>query len=137
MALFLAMSTVILLIAVGLAMMGFWLVMPFAGLEMLGLGAALLMVDYQNQYREVVSVDDQTVTIASGHKQAQKTCEFDRHWTTVLLESGNTANQPKRLLLRSKGRQVEVGACLVSEDRTDLWRTLKQLVEQPVMRRGC
>ena len=111
--------------------------MPFAGLELAGLGLALLMVDYQNQYREIVRIDNRTVKFASGHRQAQKTCEFSRHWTTVVLERGYTVNQPNRLLLRSKGRQVEVGACLVSEERNDLWRKLKQLVEQPGTKLSC
>lgn len=128
---FLGISAVILVIAVGLTLMGFWMVLPFAGLELTALGAALLMVDYKNQYREVVRVSEQTVSIASGHKGPQKSYEFNRRWTSVLLQAGVSDNHPEKLLLRSRGRQIEVGACLVPEERSDLWRTLKKLIEQP------
>jgi len=128
---FVGISAVILVIAIGLTMMGFWMILPFAGLEMLGLAAALIMVDYKNQYREIVSISEQTVKVASGHREPQKSCEFNRHWTSVLLQTGVSVNHPEKLILRSQGRQVEVGACLVPEERSDLWRKLKKLIEQP------
>ncbi len=128
---FLGISVVILVIAIGLTMMGYWLVLPFAGLELVGLGAALIMVDYKNQYREIVSISEQTVKVASGHRQPQKSYEFNRRWTSVSLQAGVSMHHPEKLILRSQGRQVEVGACLVPEERSDLWRRLKKLIEQP------
>lgn len=129
--LFLSLAGIILVVATGFTLMGFWMILPFAGLELAALAAALTYVDYQNQYREVVRVDDVTVSVASGYRRQQQECEFKRGWTSVLLRQDGPHNQPSKLLLRSAGKQVEIGACLESDDRKDLWRELKQVIEQP------
>ncbi len=129
-ALFSSLAVIILVVATGFTLMGFWMILPFAGLELTALAAALMYVDYQNQYREVVRVDDATVSVASGYRRQQQACEFKRGWTSVLLRQAGPHNQPSKLLLRSAGKQVEIGACLEPDDRTDLWRELKQVIEQ-------
>ncbi len=130
-ALFLSLMGILLVVATGFTLMGFWMILPFAGLELIALAVALAYVDYQNQYREVVKVDEVTVKIASGYRKAQHACEFKRGWTSVLLRQSSRQNQPSKLILRSAGKQIEIGACLEADDRKDLWRELKQVIEQP------
>lgn len=130
-ALFASLAGIILTVSIGFTVMGYWLVLPFAGIELAALAAVLVYVDYQNQYREIVSVDELSVKVATGYRRAQQAWEAQRHWTTVLMSSGRSPGHPGKLLLRSGGRQVEIGACLVQEERADLWRELKQIIEQP------
>lgn len=129
--LFLSLTIIILVVAAGFTLMGYWVILPFAGLELAALATALVYVDYQNQYREVVHVNDHTVKVESGYRKAQSACEFKRGWTSVLLRDESKHNRPSKLVLRSAGKQVEIGACLASDDRKDLWRELKQIIEQP------
>ncbi len=52
---------------------------------------------------------------------------FQSGWVRVLLTS---AGPRRHLLLVSHGRELEIGAFLADEERTELWRKLKVLLAQ-------
>ncbi len=55
-------------IAVGLTVLGFWLVLPFAGLEMLALGSGLYVVACRCYECEVISISDDSIRIEKGRR---------------------------------------------------------------------
>ena len=124
-------STLILLIAAGFAMMGLWLVFPFAGLEVLVLSAVFYTLIGKGVRQEVVHVNSERVRVEAGGRHLEQSCCFHRVWTQVLLEPEKIRGYPTRLLLRSAGKQVEVGAFLNNDERQTLWLRLKQLIEGP------
>ena len=114
-------------IAIGFAMVGLWLVLPFAGLEMLVLVLAFSVVKKSSACREVVSVVDENIIIETGRTRPEKSCVFQRAWTQILLQAPQIKGYPSRLLLRCGSRQVEVGACLNNDERHALRRRLLEL----------
>ena len=99
---------------------GFWVVLPFAGLEMLALAAGLWWSMRGNSYREVVSVDDEHVRVEAGHRRPERRWIFRRAWLQVRLESGPNRNSPTRLLMTSSGRGCELGRCLTDDEREEV-----------------
>lgn len=124
-------SGVILMIASGFAMMGLWLILPFAGLEVLVLVAVFYVLAGNGARREVVHIDSKQVRVEAGRQCLEHSCCFHRVWTQVLLEPEKIRGYPTRLLLRSAGKQVEVGAFLNNDERQALWLRLKQLIDGP------
>lgn len=118
-------------IAVGFAMAGLWLVLPFAGLEMLVLIFAFYAVKKSSACREVVSVIDENIIVETGRARLEKSCIFQRAWTQVLLQAPQIKGYPSRLLLRCGSRQVEVGACLSDDERQALRQRLIELKRLP------
>jgi len=118
-------------IAIGFAMVGLWLVLPFAGLEMLVLIFAFHTVQKSSASREVVSVVDERIIIETGKTRPEKSCVFQRAWTQILLQAPQIKGYPSRLLLRCGSRQVEVGACLNNDERQALRRRLLELKGLP------
>lgn len=120
--------TVSLSIAGAFAAMGFWPVLPFAGLELLGLGVALHLSLRRGRVREFIRIDERSVVIASADAGRTVEHRFARPWTRVELRAGAVATWPSRLLLGAMGRTVEVGAFLTESERRRLGARLAELL---------
>lgn len=107
-------------IAIGLALLGLWLVLPFAGLEMLALGIGLYVVACRCYECEVISINDDSIRIERGRDYPREQWTLGRMWARVVLERCPRAWYPSRLLIRSHGRSVEVGRFLDEEERQRL-----------------
>ncbi len=127
----LGMCGICLGIAIGFAMLGLWLVLPFAGIEMLVLVLAFLSVRRTVERREVISVDEERIVVEAGRLEPEQSCVLQRCWTRVLLELPKISGYPSRLLLRCGSRQVEIGACLSNEERECLRQRLDALTGLP------
>ena len=123
-------SAVALTVAVGFALMGFWPIVPFAGLELAALGAALWVSLKRNRYREVLGFEGGRVTVGFGWMGQGASAEIDwaRPFTRVSLEPGATRNSHNRLYLTSSGQRVAIGRCLTDAEREALHTRIKGLL---------
>jgi uncharacterized membrane protein len=112
------------------AMLGFWPILPFAGLELLALGAALTFSLRRNRYREVVSFDGAAIRVEVGElgRGIGSRVDLSRSRTRVLLERGPYRNSPTRLLLSSGGKRLELGRCLTDDERGRLAARMRELI---------
>ncbi len=117
-----------LAVALAWSLAGFWLVLPFAGLEVVVLVAVFRHVLHQGQFREVIRIGRDRVTVQTGRGRPERECHLPRPWTRVVCEPGPFRGYPCRLWLRARGRQVEVGSCLTDPEREALWQRLKVLL---------
>jgi len=105
--------------------MGLWLVLPFAGFEMLILALALYVCISRACVREVISIEHDTIEVARGGKRVEKRYCFQRAWAHVVLKRPEIDGYPRRLVIRSRGKEVEVGSCLKNEERSALANALE------------
>jgi uncharacterized membrane protein len=125
---FLAVAGLSLTIAAGFAALGFWPILPFAGLEVGALGACLYFCARRGQRRELITVAEDLVEVQKGARRPQQGWRLPRPWTDVALQRRGAAWHPSRLLLRARGEGVEVGEFLTEEERQDLARDLRRLL---------
>ena len=125
---FASIVAVSLTVAGSFAAVGYWPILPFAGLELLALGAALKVSMRRGRMREVICVDDRHVKVRKTSVNRHREYEFIRPWTRVELEQPPTPHWPNRLLLRSMGRSVEVGSFLTDSERTGLKTRLAEVI---------
>jgi len=109
----------VLSLAIGLSFfsMGLWLVLPFAGLEILVVGLAIGYAIRRSEGYECVTVTEHDVRVEKRESGAARRYNFQRYWTQVRLESGPSRLQPRRIMVGSHGRFVEIGREFVDEDR--------------------
>ncbi|QQX86106.1 DUF2244 domain-containing protein [Cupriavidus necator] len=109
---YLSILTVSLVIALFFAWQGSWLVLPFASIELIGLGIALLVYARHATDYERVSITDGMLVVetASGTKVTRQ--EFNPRWVRVELGESFRA----LVTLRSGRREVQVG-CYVDPYR--------------------
>ena len=117
---------------------GLWLVLPFAGAELLAVAAAFYLVLIRLQRIEVVSLRGEEVTVERGRKGPEEQTAFPRAWAQVVLEEPPRGLGASHLFLRSHGRQTELGAGLSNEEREHLGEALVRALDrgQRLTRRG-
>jgi uncharacterized membrane protein len=123
---FATMCTLSMGIALTFYLLGAWLILPFAGLEMAGLGAALYYCAYRAGRVEVVTIHAGVVEVAKGRGKLTERWTFPRHWAQVSLEAPSHEWYASRLRIVSHGRGVEVGGCLNEDERRGLAGELMQ-----------
>ena len=74
-------------IAVGLTILGFWPVLPFAGLEVIGVGTALWITRRRARQRQVILIDQDRVTVLLEESRTRRESVFARHWAKVTLRT--------------------------------------------------
>lgn len=129
----LTISTVALGIGMAFAVMGFWVILPFAGLELAALGAGLYVSLRNNAMREVVTVTQDRVRIETGRVDAPESRirhEFMRAWVRLDVEPGRTTGGAGRLRLGASGQLIELGACLSEQQRLGLAQRLTKVLAQ-------
>jgi uncharacterized membrane protein len=108
--------------------LGFWPVLPFAGLEFVLLILALRWSMQRGRQWQRIEITATDVVITRLHGAEEITTRFPRHWTSVRLSHPRSALHPCRLLLESSGRACEVGGFLTEDERRALAARLTELV---------
>lgn len=107
-------------------LIGLTLVLPFSGLEMLALGAALYITALRGGERQVITISDREIIVEIGRKQPEQRYQFQRAWARIILERVPASWYPSRLLIRSHGRELEIGRFLNEQERLGLANCLRQ-----------
>jgi len=123
-------STVVLLAAAPMVWMGGWLILPFAGAELLALTAAFYWVLLHAQRLEVVTLEGSGVVIERGRRGPEHREEFPRAWAQVVLEEGRAELDKDRLFIRAHGRQSEIGLDLTNEEKARLAEELTRALRR-------
>jgi uncharacterized membrane protein len=116
-------------IAIAFAMKGAWLILPFAGLEMLVLGIALYVVAQRAASWQEIAIDVDSIRVVDHSAKRVQKLSFQRAWVRVVLKEAAISGHPSRLLLGSHGRNVEIGNCLNEEEKRHLVVELRRAVQ--------
>ena len=119
-----------LIIGTAFCSVGLPFVLPFSGLEVLGLAAAFYYCQWRAMSREVVSIDEEQVTVESGRTRPATAHAFQRAWVRVVLDRSMDGWYPSRLKLCSHGRELEIGGFLNEDERLELARRLALAVSR-------
>ena len=113
-----------LAIAISFYLIGLTFILPFSGLELLALGAALYITAWRTGQREVILLTEDQIIVEKGRNGPEQREEFSRHWARVILERSWNHWYPCRLFIRSHGRQIEIGRFLNEQERSGLAQEL-------------
>jgi uncharacterized membrane protein len=115
-------------IALPISLLGFWLVLPFAGLEIALVAWALRTSMARRFERQTIIISEQTVAIEDVAQQQSRCVEFPRHWAQVRIRAGGSPLHPSRLTVESHGRRHEIGRFLNEQERRSLAVRLRSLI---------
>jgi uncharacterized membrane protein len=115
-------------VAGALTLLGFWPILPFAGLEMAVLAWALKVSLDRRHHHQIVQVDEARVSVTSRHREQSSEVVFPRHWAQVKLRRPVSGLHPSRLTIESHGRRCEVGSFLTEQERHGLATRLGRLI---------
>ncbi|MGB4813340.1 MAG: DUF2244 domain-containing protein [Methylophilaceae bacterium] len=128
--LMLAITAVSMLIALSFALLGAWLVLPFAGLELLAFAYAFNYVYLHSSDFESITIENDCVVVEKRVDRVISKIVFQRYWAQVsvrnIVQSAKSANK-SGLFISSHGKEVEFGGSLINDDqRVELAQAIKQ-----------
>src|SRR6185436_6595352 len=91
-------------IATAFAILGAWLILPFAGLKMALLYLAFRYVDRHSGDYELIAIDGDRVEVEAFEGGRRQRHEFNRQWARLVV-----VGEGERVALRSHGRELEIG----------------------------
>jgi uncharacterized membrane protein len=103
------------IIAIGFVIAGAWLVLPFAGLEVLAVGFAFYYVNCHSGDYESLTIEGDKLAIEKHSYKKTSEIVFNRYWARVMLRDLPGGDQA--LLLRSHGKEVEFGRYFMNNDQ--------------------
>jgi uncharacterized membrane protein len=104
-------------IAAAMAVMGAWLVLPFAGAEIVGLAIAFVMNGRHAADYERIELDRDRLLVEVGEADSVFRHEFNPARASVLVAG---KGHDVRVLLEAPGRRLEIGRHLQEQARLDL-----------------
>jgi uncharacterized membrane protein len=116
-------------IGAGFMMVGAWPVTGFFGLDVV-----LVYLAFHWNYREArraefVRLDRDSLEVRRLEPNGRsQTWRFEPYWVRVLLE--DVSRHDQRLVLRSHGRQVVIGAFLTQDERRELAHALETALQE-------
>jgi len=121
---FVAVAFFPLVVSTGFLIAGAWLVLPFAGLELLVLGLAFYLVHCHSEDYESITITGGNLAVEWREYKTTSRMVFQCYWARVILRDVPGGEQ--RLWLRSHGREVELGRYMNNDARLILAGQLKQ-----------
>ena len=111
--------------AIGFTLLGAWPILPFAGAELIALSAALYYVNWNLEYRQVVTVSDNNVKIEKGYFVPKKTWIWERDDTALNVITAKNQWEGPALWLHNRETRTSLGEFLNEDEAEDLLKRLR------------
>ena len=108
-----------ILVAVAFAFAGAWLIIPFAGIEILALGVATWWTLRRADDFERLTVDGDRILLEVKEQGLSRHFEFNRCWARLVTGHAGAVS------LRSHGHEIAIGRFCGEESRQELARELR------------
>ena len=108
--------------------LGAWLVVPFAGLELLVIGLGLYMQCCHAHQQQIIQIDANTISIGNSREAGRQTC-FPKAWLKIIQTRDLKGWYPSRLLIGAHGKFMEIGKYLIESERETLADNLRCAIQ--------
>jgi len=125
-----ALFVIVLLVSIGFSLIGAWLVLPFAGIEIVALAYAFYSVYlHSNDYESITIVGDEVIVEKKNDKDLTMMI-FQRYWAQISVRDvmqGSGKVSKRGLFISSHGKEVEFGKYFINDgQRTMFARELRE-----------
>ena len=101
-----------------------WMILPFAGLEALAVGAGLYYASWKISYRDIITVATDCVQVDKGVYRPRKSWSLPRRSTRLKISDPKHHWESKNLELVSSQTSIRIGKLL---DKSDIEETISLL----------
>lgn len=123
-----SLGVVCLGIALVMATHGFWMILPFAGIEVLFIVFCLHRTLKRLSHQEVITVDDDAIRLEWGYKQPDTVVNLPRQWSRLRYACSDSPFEVGELSLAAYGRRYWLGRSLGRSEKKTLYRELKAVL---------
>lgn len=112
-------------LASALAVMGYWMALPFAGAELLALIGCLHKTVHRLDEREIITIGRELITLEWGRKSPQKRVKVPRQWSRLAFSHSDNPFEVGLLSLLIHNKSYKLGNALGKEEKKQLFKELK------------
>lgn len=112
-------------ISLVMAAHGLWLVVPFAGLEILFILACLYLTLRRLSHKEIITVEEQAIRLEWGYTRADRQVELPRQWSRLDYACADSPFDCGDLSVAAHGERYALGRCLNREEKKSLYGQLR------------
>ncbi|MAR28113.1 MAG: hypothetical protein CMD51_01040 [Gammaproteobacteria bacterium] len=117
-------------IAITFMFFGYWLVLPFTGLEMAALSYCLWLCLRRGSLQEVITFSADEVRLETGIDAPDNTETWERFFTKIHVTEAIHPWYRKTVALVHRGNSFEIGAFLTSPEKDELIESLYDMVRR-------
>ena len=112
-------------IAIAMATFGLWMVIPFAGLEVIFIVACLYMTLKRLSRQEVITVDNEAIKLEWGYNHPDTVVNLPRRWSRLSYRCTDSVFEVGELSVAAHGQRYALGKCLNKEEKKALYGELQ------------
>lgn len=112
-------------VAIAMATFGLWMVIPFAGLEIVFIVACLHLTLKRLSRQEVITIDNDAITLEWGYNQPDVRVNLPRRWSRLSYRCKDSVFEVGELSLAAHGKRYALGRCLNREEKKALYGELQ------------
>ncbi len=117
-----------LCIGVAFALVGLWMILPFAGVEIMVLLLVMHRVARQCYRKQVIHISPEKIRVEQGIAQPHSIWESELFWTRLIVQQPGHAWHATKIILRGRYEKIEIGAFLTEQEKNELITKLRPFV---------
>jgi len=125
-----ALGVVSLGLAGALAALGYWPILLMAVLQLVLVSWVFIRVWKDSWIFEEVQIDNGQIQIVRQRYRSRSRICLETAWATIRLEPPAVSWYPRKLILRCKTQQVELGAFLTEDEKVSLAKHLSNALSK-------
>lgn len=123
-----SLGVVCLGIALAMASHGFWMIVPFAGAEIVFIVFCLHLTVKRLSHQEVITVDEQAIRLEWGYTRPDRVVNLPRQWSRLRYACSDNPFEVGELSLAAHGKHYALGKCLGRAEKKTLYSELKAVI---------
>lgn len=116
-------------LALGMTLLGYWIVLPFAGMEIGFLAFSLYLTQRRLARKEVITIGPELITVESGIHAPEDSLHLPRYWSRLDYRGSDSPFETGIIALRVHDKYCRLGAALGREEKLQLFEVLKSYFE--------
>lgn len=125
-----ALGVVCMGIAIAMAFFGFWMIIPFAGAEVIFVGVCLHWTLHRLSRKEVITVEEEAIRLEWGIDQPDVSVDLPRRWSQLKYNCPESPFEVGHLSLGAHGKYYALGKCLGRDEKRTLYENLKSVLQR-------
>ena len=119
-----------LAVAIAFTWNGMWVILPFTVLELTVLAAALYYCVRRTHTTEVLTLSRHRLVLERGISRPSQRLDFDRYFSRFFVRAPRHPWYRKKIALRCRSEEHEVGSFLTDEEKDDLVQQLRRMISR-------
>jgi len=117
-------------IAIAMAAFGYWMVIPFAGAEVIFIVVCLHWTLHRLSRIEVITVNEEDIRLEWGYKEPDLSVKLPRRWSQLKYDSPESEFEVGRLTLGAHGKHYALGESLGKAEKKTLFTELNSALKR-------